>query len=212
MAHNSRTRWIATLSLAVSATALGVSLTSGCQKDTGHKPVSNQPAAAVGGERPRVPKAVRGNSGKGTVAAQPAPAPPDQATGAGPAQAEAPSPERELSGKVTAAPSVNVKRLVVTRGIKEREPLPTESLTVGSPVFAFVELQNPSDAEKAVVITFEQAKLSVGHVTLSVSAETVRWRTWGKTRNITQPGTWTAVVRAKDGRELARQAFEVQRG
>jgi hypothetical protein len=104
---------------------------------------------------------------------------------------------------------LRVKRLVVTRGVEAREPLATESLLVGVPVFAFVELQNESDAEAGIVITFERATRSVGHIELSVPADTPRWRTWGKTQNIDEPGKWVAVVRAKAGHELARQSFEV---
>jgi hypothetical protein len=61
-----------------------------------------------------------------------------------------------------------------------------------------------------VFVTFErEGKKTVGHVRLEVPAHNKRWRTWGRTRFIREPGTWNAVIRAKDGTELAKKSFEV---
>ena len=50
----------------------------------------------------------------------------------------------------------------------------------------------------------------LGNVPLSVPASHKRFRTWGGTRLIDQPGRWQAVVRADDGTELARASFDVE--
>ncbi len=108
-----------------------------------------------------------------------------------------------------AAGALKVKRLVVTTAIEEREPLPVTEFKAGSElVYAFVELMNEGD-EQGIVITFERVGKQVGHVELGVPANQTRWRTWGRTRNIKQPGDWEAVVRTKDGDELARTRFQV---
>ncbi len=106
--------------------------------------------------------------------------------------------------------SVHVERLVVTSGIEGREPVATTSFAAGKkPVYAFVEMKNPTADEQRIVVTFEHQGRSVGHVKLSVPAEQARWRTWGRTHNVTTPGAWTAVVSTEAGDEIARKAFEV---
>jgi len=47
-------------------------------------------------------------------------------------------------------------------------------------------------------------------VTLDIPARSERWRTWARTRNLTAPGTWQAVVKGGDGVELGRVPFEVE--
>lgn len=106
----------------------------------------------------------------------------------------------------------SVKRLTVTTGIENREPLEMDHVELGqSPIYAFVELSNPSDKPQEVVITFENPEgPSVGHVTLSVPANQPRWRTWGRTRMVQNAGEWIAVVKTVDGDEIARQSFSVE--
>ena len=114
-------------------------------------------------------------------------------------------------GASASAKELRVKRLVVARGVKNREPLdagPTIALD-GKPVYAFVELANGSAHDGEVVVTFERGPVSRGHVELSVPAGSARWRTWGMTRGIQTPGAWVAVVRTAGGDELARAPFEV---
>jgi hypothetical protein len=129
-----------------------------------------------------------------------------------------PAPEAKITQpqapvkKITApASAITVKRIAVTRAIEKREPVATETFTAGDePVFAFVELENKSDAPAVVLVTFEHADgKTVGHVKLEVPPHATRWRTWGKTRFIRQTGDWTAVVRGEDGSELAKKPFEV---
>ncbi len=77
-------------------------------------------------------------------------------------------------------------------------------------MIAFVELVNRGDDDGSVVVTFEHEGIEpVGHVHLKVPANSRRWRTWARTRMIKKPGSWQAVVRTPDGKELARQSFEV---
>lgn len=115
----------------------------------------------------------------------------------------------ELEGE---APGLLVKRLVITSKVADREPVPGGAPAVGSgPVVAFLELVNPSDQPRSVVVTFERATSTarVGHVRLDVPANSPRWRTWGLTHNIDAAGTWEAVISTADGTELARQSFDV---
>jgi len=143
---------------------------------------------------------------------------------------EAPGAEREPSvavpapksaqpaGVVTAAQvveeakaSVRVRRLVITHGIENREPLAaTELRAGGEPIYAFVELASGDGDASKVVVTFERGERSVGHVQLSVPGNSRRWRTWGRTRQIREPGEWHAVVETETGEELARQSFQVE--
>jgi hypothetical protein len=206
MTNEQSTRWMATLSLMTSTAALAasVAVASGCRGEA-------QTEAAPGGGAAEHVVAPPASETKARVAP------------AGTAQAEARPADRsvrsrEPSGETrhevtstekAAEADIKVKRLVVTRGVEDREPLPTESLTVGAPVFAFLELENEGDARGGIVITFEHDRESVGHVELSVPADAPRWRTWGRTAMIRSAGEWTAVVKTAEGRELARQAFEV---
>jgi len=113
-----------------------------------------------------------------------------------------------------AADDLIVKRFLVTSGVHEREP---ESLTGairvdGKPVFAFAEVQNKDGSATNVRVTFQRkgSPEQVGNVTLSVPAQTQRYRTWGTTRFIREAGSWEAVLWSEDGKELARVAFEVE--
>lgn len=104
-----------------------------------------------------------------------------------------------------------VKRLVVTQSIEQREPAAASELTLSDePLYAFIEVVNPTETAEHVFVTFEQAGKSVGHVKLEVPAKSSRWRTWGKTRQVKQPGEWVAVVKTEDGRELSRKSFTLQ--
>lgn len=106
----------------------------------------------------------------------------------------------------------SVKRLTVTTGVENREPNAVARIELGqSPIYAFVELSNPSDEAQEVVITFEDPEgPAVGHVTLSVPANQPRWRTWGRTRMVQTAGEWSAVVSTVDGHEIVRQKFAVE--
>jgi hypothetical protein len=118
---------------------------------------------------------------------------------------------RQKRGESSAADDVRVKRLVVTHGVEDREPLSPEPLSTSSGrVVAFVELQNDSDVAETVVVTFEsETGQAVGHIELEVPAKSPRWRTWGYTRHVKEAGNWQAVVSKKGGEELTRTQFSV---
>ena len=112
--------------------------------------------------------------------------------------------------KTLAADKVTVRRLVVTHAVREHEPIDPPELIKGTPVLAFVELANLDGIERNVVVTFErEGRPPVGYVNLRVPADSPRYRTWARTHNLTAPGTWEAVIRSDDGKELGRQPFEL---
>ena len=202
MSTDRRIRWTATTALAVSCFALGFSAWSvGCQgRDRGAAATREQPTA-----RHMAPA-------KTPAAVTPvvAPAQPDVHSDTAPAQPKPAEPAPHASAP--SAAGLEVKRLVVTRGIEHREPLDTDQLTAGAgPVFAFVELQNNSDDDKLVTVDFQHDGAEpVGHIKLRVPAHSPRWRTWGRTRLVDHAGKWTAIVRAADGTNLAHSTFNVE--
>jgi hypothetical protein len=109
--------------------------------------------------------------------------------------------------------TLKLRRVVVTHKIENREPTAGDDFTLGSaPVYAFVELENSSSAPRAIRVMFENedTKATVGHVKLTVPASQARYRTWGNTRLIRDPGHWVAVVSTTEGVELGRASFEVK--
>jgi hypothetical protein len=123
-------------------------------------------------------------------------------TPSGPAKAE--------SALVSA---LKVKRLVVTTGVKDREPVADGDalLANGSPIYAFAELSNPVGDSENVRITFERkgGAERVGNVILPVPGQVARHRTWAVTRFIRAAGVWDAVLWSESGAELGRTSFEV---
>lgn len=109
--------------------------------------------------------------------------------------------------------ALKVKRLVVTTGVEDREPLKSgDALPAdGSAIYAFAELANPVGSSENVRITFERkgGAERVGDVTLPIPANTSRYRTWAFTRYIRTPGVWEAVLWSESGVELERTSFEV---
>jgi hypothetical protein len=121
-----------------------------------------------------------------------------------------PAVKRVAANETLAPDKVSVRRLVVTHAVREREPIAKAELVRGSPVLAFVELSNEDGIERDIVVTFErEGRPPVGHVKLHVPANTPRFRTWARTRNLAEIGTWEAVIRGDDGKELGRQPFEL---
>jgi len=109
--------------------------------------------------------------------------------------------------------TLSVKRLVVTSGVKDREPVSSADAlpSDGSPIYAFAELSNPHGESENVRITFERkgGAERVGNVTLPVPAKVSRHRTWATTRFIRAAGVWEAVLWNESGGELGRTSFEV---
>ena len=112
-----------------------------------------------------------------------------------------------------ASDGLKLKRIVVAHQIENREPVGSDEFTLGSaPVFAFLELENVSRDARSVRVMFQNqdTKATVGHVKLTVPGTAERFRTWGNTRLIKDPGHWVAVVSTTDGVELGRAPFEVK--
>ena len=110
---------------------------------------------------------------------------------------------------------IYVKRLVIAHGVESREPVgPAETFTQGEAdrIYAFVEMGNRDDVASAISVSFErEGEPKRGGVELRVGASP-RWRTWSYTRTAKGPGVWFAVVRALNGKELARARFEIVSG
>ncbi|WP_437734820.1 DUF2914 domain-containing protein [Sorangium sp. So ce1335] len=186
--------------------ALGTVSLAGCGERHDARPPA--PSAAANPAATQCPE---------PVAAAAAPASPPAATLMAPAPAPAPGvaagEERREREKARGAAELKVKRLVVAAGVKDREPV-EPGTTFRAPeterVYAFVELENRSDVEGEVTVSFvpPDGGAPVGNVTLGVGPSP-RWRTWAFTRGARRVGEWTAVVRSETGEELARAPFEV---
>jgi len=108
---------------------------------------------------------------------------------------------------------LKLKRFVVTHKIENREPVAGDDFRLGNaPVYAFVEFENSASGARSVRVMFQNqdTKATVGHVKLTVPGTSERFRTWGNTRLIRDPGHWVAVVSTVDGVELGRAPFEVK--
>lgn len=133
------------------------------------------------------------------------------------APSASPSSSAAVSGASTeikaAVDGLKLKRLVVAHKIENREPVSDDRFELGSaPVYAFVELENSAREARSVRVLFQNqdTKATVGHVKLTVPGASERFRTWGNTRMIRDPGHWVAVVSTVDGVELGRAPFEVK--
>ncbi|HYP75561.1 MAG TPA: DUF2914 domain-containing protein [Polyangiaceae bacterium] len=123
-----------------------------------------------------------------------------------------PHDERTNAETTVGSDGLKLKRFVVTHKIEGREPVAGDQFKLGStPVYAFVEFENSARDARSVRVLFqnEDTKATVGHVKLTVPGASERFRTWGNTRLIRDPGHWVAVVSTLDGVELGRAKFEV---
>jgi len=134
-----------------------------------------------------------------------------------------PASDKPASAPAKAAPAakkgdgsqVKVKRLVVATGVEraKREPVGAANTFKKGDfdrLFAFVEVENKGDPAD-VIVTFEPEQTGAdakGNVTLEVGSSP-HFRTWAFSRAVDHAGDWVAVVRAADGRELAREPFSV---
>ena len=120
----------------------------------------------------------------------------------------------KANGEIDApSEALKLRRFVVARKIQNREPVAGDDFKLGSaPVYAFVEFENSARDTRSIRLMFqnEETKATVGHVKLTVPGGAERFRTWGNTRMIRDPGHWVAVVSTADGVELGRAAFEVK--
>ncbi len=187
----------------ISALALCATSLTGCGEQTEARPpapvaspvttLKQEPVAAT--PAPTCPTA--------TPIAATVPAAPVEPVHRAPSKAEAPRKPAKLQ----------VKRLVLAQGVKDREPVePSTSFQASEAerIYAFVEVENLSDHEGEISVAFVPpgGGSPVGNVTLEVGSSP-RWRTWAFTRGARKAGEWTAVVRSETGEVLAREAFEV---
>jgi len=181
-----KTRWMALV--------LGTAALVGCAPRGGAEPTA-QPASPC-----QAPPA-------------PAPPPPPVATvatfPAAPAATKPPAPSARQT-TLSADDRLAVKRLVLARSVKNREPIDVGATFKGDRVYAFVEVENRGSAPGEIVVEFEPPGGGAprGDVTLAVGPA-ARWRTWAYTRTASIAGAWTAVVKNKKGDVLARAPFEV---
>ena len=188
-----QTRFAIFTAVGVASFSAGLSLTTACQRHEAQPEMVNIRPAPPAETKPKSP------------ASQEAAAKPRE-----PAPAPKTSAESPIRQEALAANRVKLRRLIVTHAVREREPIAPAELVTGTPVVAFVELANDDAVERNVVVTFErEGRPAIGHVKLEVPAGAPRFRTWARTHNLGEPGTWQAVIRSDDGKELGRQPFEL---
>lgn len=195
-------RWVAVSALAAAMFAVGFSFaTVACSSP--HDVSVAEAARAEGSVSVPAPAASLGSIAKIV----------NGAPSAGPASSASAAPEGKGVEIKAASDGLKLKRFVVARKIENREPVAGDEFKVGSaPVFAFVEFENSARDARSVRVMFQNqdTKATVGHVKLTVPGAAERFRTWGNTRMIRDPGRWEAVVSTVDGVELGRASFEVK--
>lgn len=198
-------RWVAVSALAAAMFAVGFSFACVACNDT-HDVTVAEAARASDSVSVPAPAASLGSIAKivnGAPSATPAASAAAAVIGDGKAGVEI---------KV-ASDGLKLKRFVVARKIENREPVAGDDFKLGAaPVYAFVEFENSARDARSVRVMFQNqdTKATVGHVKLTVPGAAERFRTWGNTRMIRDPGHWVAVVSTADGVELGRAPFEVK--
>ncbi len=184
-----------------------------CPAPTAEAPVADAkvaPAAATGSAASAPPPAA---ALAGTVATHRA-APPALAT-TSPKKPRVVEAAGDCADDGSCAADLYVKRLVLARGVKDREPTePTTSFAKGERqrVYAFVEVGNRDETASLVYVAFQpKGGKERGRVRLAVGASP-RWRTWAYTELATEVGEWEAIVYDARGDVLGRQAFTVTDG
>jgi Protein of unknown function (DUF2914) len=208
MSGSENTRWVAVSALGAAMFAIGFSFV-GVACSTRDVSVSEVAHAADSVAVP-APAASLGEIAKVVNAPTVAPVVIAPATSSAPVAAASSSANATID---QASDGLKLKRIVVTRKIENREPVAGSDFNLGNaPVYAFVELENSAKDARNIRVLFqnEDTKASVGHVKLTVPADQARFRTWGNTRMIRDPGHWVAVVSTVDGVELGRAPFEVK--
>lgn len=117
-----------------------------------------------------------------------------------------------VDAPVRHASALRVDRLVVARGVVDREPQGTDTIFASDEkrVFAYVEVVNPEHAPGDLELQFI-APDGVAQAPVDVSVgPSPRWRTWAFTRHAHAPGTWKALVRDERGHILASTEFDVR--
>ncbi len=198
-------RWVAVSALGTAMFALGFSFAGVACNDTRDVRVA-EAARAAGGVSVPAPAASLASVAEivnGVPSAEPVAS----------SAASAPAVAASSTEIKAASDGLKLKRFVVTHKIENREPVAGTDFTLGSaPVYAFVEFENSARAARSVRVMFQNqdTKATVGHVKLTVPGTSERFRTWGNTRMIRDPGHWVAVVSTVAGVELGRAPFEVK--
>jgi hypothetical protein len=205
--------WLSRASFGISALALAAVVYGGCQERSSSELRPSAEPGQVAAASPKVGSKTEVKAElQNAVAPAPVAAPPSASPAPATPKAASDSKTETTTESFGLVPdSLQVKRLVVTSAVKDREPVAETTLTAGdAPILAFVEMASSADVDQKIVINFEHADgKKVGFVELKVPKEQTRWRTWGQTRNIRKAGTWTAIVSTADGVELKRTTFEV---
>lgn len=112
----------------------------------------------------------------------------------------------------SAAPELQVMRLVVSKGISGREPVePAISFASAEidRIYAFVELSNNDRTASEISVVFTPPDGSAPlRIPLAVGAQR-RFRTWAATRKARAAGLWSVTVSDAAGKELARASFTI---
>ncbi len=126
--------------------------------------------------------------------------------------ADAEEREDEADKKFKRNADLFVKRLVISKGVKGREPVgATRSFRQGAQdrIYAFVEVGNRDQTPSELYVSFVEKSTGKGQrVPIKIGAGS-RWRTWVFTRNAKKPGKWSALVKNAKGKTLASTSFEV---
>ncbi|HKO47870.1 MAG TPA: DUF2914 domain-containing protein [Polyangiaceae bacterium] len=195
-------RWVAVSALAASMFALGFSFSGMACNGTRDVSVAEATRAAESVSVP-APAASLGRIARVL----------NGAPSAVPAASATPVASAANTEIKAASDGLKLKRFVIAHKIENREPVAGDDFKLGSaPVYAFVEFENSAHDARNVRVMFQNqdTKATVGHVKLTVPASSERFRTWGNTRMIRDPGRWVAVVSTVDGVELGRAPFEVR--
>lgn len=128
------------------------------------------------------------------------------------ARADEAARRRARDQGATAVPELKVTRLVVSRGVADREPLaPASSFSSAETdrIYAFVEVSNESQIPSEISVTFTPPSgRALQRIPLEVGTQR-RFRTWATTRKVRAAGVWSVSVSDAAGNELARTSFTV---
>jgi hypothetical protein len=135
-------------------------------------------------------------------------------TSSSPSHSTSPSPAPSIVPSISPSHTgeLSIRRMQVTSAIDHREPVdhPSSFDENEERIYAFVDVSNPTDEARELLVTFENGQRSTGHVTLEIPAHTARFRTWAWTRLTRSPGEWTAMIHDEDGVVIASDEFEIR--
>ena len=158
-------------------------------------------AALAGCAEEGPPRGATASSAAAPASAAVAPA----ATGSAGGEAE--------GGAAAAADHVQMLRLTLTSGVKDKEPVDRlDAVPAGGRVYAHLALRNRTGEARRVVVAFLVNGKERTTVRLDVQ-EAWQWRTWGyNTLREGDSGELTVVVTEEDGPELQEVAAPIRGG